>query len=556
MPVWGKVALVVLGLALALWLVVAMAAILVTRALGAQPAVSPTRQATPARPETPTPPAVDATATGTPPSTVSLGDACGADAAAVPPLRVAPPPNASERELQALALIPAARRDLDDLDALPHYTISATIDLRSLAVFGTQTVVYTNTSVQLLREVYFALYANAPANAAQQSADRVLVNGRPAPSTLHERTFLEIRLPEPLAPRQAISISMDFTTTVARATSAGYGSNTYDNDLLTLASWYPILVVHDDGGWQTRQGPSYGDLVYSASALYTVQISAPSGFIVVASGVPYAATTTGDVTTQLFRAGPVRDFYLTGSRLYCRSSQLVGQTIINSYYLPQDAKVGRLVADVTAATMAALNQNVGVYPFNELDVVVAPLRNGVAGIEYPGVYVLADRLYQGRQSTLEFVAAHETAHQWWYSLVGNDQVLEPWLDEALTSYTASLYWEATYGAAYAASALRQVFEAPHETTVRSGRDMPVNLPAAAYGDAATYSAIVYTKGALFFHALRGAIGDDAFFRILREYYATYRYRIAAAADFMAVARAVAGQTAQDVYDAWIVGVRR
>jgi hypothetical protein len=32
-------------------------------------------------------------------------------------------------------------------------------------------------------------------------------------------------------------------------------------------------------------------------------------------------------------------------------------------------------------------------------------------------------------------AVHETAHQWWYALVGNDEYRHPWMDEALAQYT-------------------------------------------------------------------------------------------------------------------------
>lgn len=46
---------------------------------------------------------------------------------------------------------------------------------------------------------------------------------------------------------------------------------------------------------------------------------------------------------------------------------------------------------------------------------------------------------------LEYVIAHETAHQWWYSAVGNDEISEPWLDEALTEYSTIVYFEQKYG---------------------------------------------------------------------------------------------------------------
>jgi aminopeptidase N len=43
------------------------------------------------------------------------------------------------------------------------------------------------------------------------------------------------------------------------------------------------------------------------------------------------------------------------------------------------------------------------------------------------------------------VIVHETAHQWWYSMVGNDQILEPWLDESLADYSEVVYYDEKSG---------------------------------------------------------------------------------------------------------------
>ena len=39
----------------------------------------------------------------------------------------------------------------------------------------------------------------------------------------------------------------------------------------------------------------------------------------------------------------------------------------------------------------------------------------------------------------KYVVHHETAHQWFYSLVGNDQALDPWLDEALATWAQAVF---------------------------------------------------------------------------------------------------------------------
>ncbi len=66
-------------------------------------------------------------------------------------------------------------------------------------------------------------------------------------------------------------------------------------------------------------------------------------------------------------------------------------------------------------------------------------------MEYDGLYYLGEsyyRQYKGEPlSYLVAIAAHETAHQWFYGVVGNDPAIEPWLDEALATYSELLYYQ-------------------------------------------------------------------------------------------------------------------
>ena len=142
------------------------------------------------------------------------------------------------------------------------------------------------------------------------------------------------------------------------------------------------------------------------------------------------------------------------------------------------------------------------------------------------------------------------AHQWWFAVVGSDQVDDPWLDEALTQYSTMLYYEHAYGPDRGAAIVRTVFADTNEALVASGRDLPAGLPASAYSPG-QYFQVVCDKGALHFHELRQSVGDDLFFEILRTYYSQHRYRIATPASFLAVAESVTGNQYLDIYEAWI-----
>jgi aminopeptidase N len=186
----------------------------------------------------------------------------------------------------------------------------------------------------------------------------------------------------------------------------------------------------------------------------------------------------------------------------------------------------------------------GPYPYTELDIVETP--NYLGGMEYSGLVVLEDGLYPG-VSTVEWLTAHEVAHQWWMVVVGNDQINEPWLDEALMQYSTMLYYEAVYGEQRAHRIRNAVFLQTHEALRRAGRDMPAGLSADAYPPG-LYFDIVYDKGALYFHELRERVGDELFFDTLRSYYDRHRYQIATTGSFLDTVEEVTGRRHEDLFE--------
>ncbi len=73
------------------------------------------------------------------------------------------------------------------------------------------------------------------------------------------------------------------------------------------------------------------------------------------------------------------------------------------------------------------------YPYTKLDVAEAPL--GKHGMEYPALVLIGSDVYRTERLKLEPLVVHETAHQWWYNLVGSDPVASPAIDESLAEYS-------------------------------------------------------------------------------------------------------------------------
>jgi len=380
--------------------------------------------------------------------------------------------------------------------------------------------------------------------------ERFTVAGQPvAPQFELERTALRVLLDPPLAPDETVEVSMDFAVTVPLGAGGNYGAFAAQQGVIALAHFYPFVPVYDDEGWNVELAPAFGDVIYGDMALYDVTLTAPEEMIVVATGMslPLAAHDDGTATWH-FVSGPARDFNLVLSPHYQVTRREVGGVTVNSYTLPGDGAGGQAVLDVAVEALRLFSRRFGPYPYSELDVVAT--YTSAAGIEYPGLIVIAQALYAGSER-MEWVVAHEVAHQWWYNLVGNDQVDEPWLDEALTQYTTALYYEERYGREVAEQVRQANFWDRWEQARKEGRDRPVTGPVASFAPE-DYGPIVYGKGPLFFHYLRELVSEVVFDDILRTYFQEHRYGIATAESFLAVAEGVSGRNLDALYQRWIM----
>jgi aminopeptidase N len=202
--------------------------------------------------------------------------------------------------------------------------------------------------------------------------------------------------------------------------------------------------------------------------------------------------------------------------------------------------------EILAETFATYVERFGPYPFVEFDLVEAVVP--IDGYEFPGMAYIdyAKRTQETRQD-YRYTVAHEVAHQWWYGLVGNHPVHEPWLDEALASYSVLIVLEDTQGSK-AGAALVDHWR--RTDGPRGPEDPPVDSPASVFSTWGPYHATVYTRGALFLDELRGALGDEGFLALLKRYQQTYRYQIGSTGDFLDLAEEIAGRDLDALFTTW------
>ncbi|MBI4478117.1 MAG: hypothetical protein HY654_13160 [Acidobacteria bacterium] len=156
------------------------------------------------------------------------------------------------------------------------------------------------------------------------------------------------------------------------------------------------------------------------------------------------------------------------------------------------------------------------------------------------------------QNYPEFYVAHEIAHQWWGQAVGWKNYHEQWLSEGFAQYFAALYAHELRGAEVFGSVMTRF----RRFAMNASDQGPVYLGyrlGHIKGDSRIFRSLVYNKGAAVLHMLRRLVGDEAFFRGLRRFYTTWRFRKAGTDDVRQAFEAETGRPLERFFERWIYG---
>ena len=452
-------------------------------------------------------------------------------------------------------MIGAARELLPELEGLPGYDIQATVDMETLTLSGRQRIVYTNRHAVPLTEIYFNLYPNAQRFGGRMTVSDVAVDGR-AIEFEYEKDdrALRVSLAVPLSPGERTLIEMAFALSVPQLPENRFQVLVYSQDILSLAGWYPMLAVFDEDGWHLDYPEGLiGEAILSESAFYTVQITAPQALVFAATGVQVDDISHDDGSrTHVYRSGPSRTFYLSASEGYRVLDGHVGETTVHSYHLEGHETCGQWVLEAAVAALKLYGELYGAYPFAEFDVVEAD--QWYQGMEWPGGMLLGSVFYDGNDPVCgEWFVAHEVAHQWWYNVVGNDPVAYPWLDEAFAQYAAMLYYRRLWPADAARAYIQPIIYDRYAPYANRPGGNHIGQPTTAFADREDYYAITYARGAMFLEAVHEALGDDAFFGALRQYYQRNQFSIATPENLHEVLVEVAPSVADGLWSEWVTG---
>ncbi len=418
---------------------------------------------------------------------------------------------------------------LADMQTASRYEIAIEIGESIKDINGNLQVLYTNNEDVDLSEVYFRMFPNV--SGQNMIAANIQVDGITVPLVLeHLDTAIRVDLPEALPPGGSVEISMDFSQTVPGEMGGNYGLYIYQDDILALDQFFPIIPVYDDEGWNVEDPPINADMIYTDVAFFNVSVDAPDDLVIAGSGVEISTEVEGELQKNKYVGGPQRDFYLAASPRFITEIEMVGDTRVTSYFVDEYRLAGEMVLETAVHALESFNERLGLYPYTELDLISTPMTAG--GMEYSAATSLSLNYYDpdylpSGLMYLEGVTAHEVAHQWFFNQVMSDQIDEPWVDEGLIQYVTYLYYLDRYGKTGAQGYVDSWYSRWESIEMKK---IPIGLPAGDY-DRSEYSPIIYGRGPLFFAALKEEIGAAAFDQLLQKYTEEYRWGISDATSF-------------------------
>jgi hypothetical protein len=398
---------------------------------------------------------------------------------------------------------PARALDVADANSLAlsaTYDVHATFGWDDREVTVSTVAVVTNTARWPVSVLAFNLAALRTGDAR---VGEVAVDGTPATPAIDDQTVV-VPLAQELGPTETATVSIRYSARL-------HASASVDGDAWEFARIDDVLTAYRWIPWLSRttrfNRPNVGDPFVTASSPHIrVSITTDRDVAMATSG----RRVNSDGLTQVFEASNVRDFNFAASTSYRTRSTTVGQTTITFFYrtLPADA-----VLATAARALRDFGDKIAPYPFPTLTIAeIGPW----SAFESPAHFWVGDNT---PQSLLAWTVAHEVAHQWFYSVVGNDQAREPFADEALADFMAR-------------NLLSKFVDS---------KCAPDRLDQSIYDIGDCYAWVIYVQGVALLRAYRDRVGANAFWRGLADYYADHRFGIGstrAALDALAAASGV------------------
>ena len=451
--------------------------------------------------------------------------------------------------------------------ARTSYKIFAIYDDENRILNGTVGVEFYNSTGNELNDLKFNLYGNAyrqsakfaPVSQAYQSRayyagvnyggmEITNVEGCAGWDIAGEdENILIVNLLEPVYPEQRVQVIISYTLKLAKINHR----TGVTQSAVNLGNFYPVLCAYSTEGFVECPYYVCGDPFLSEVADYTVEIDVPEKYIAASSGQKISENIAEGRCKTQFKLQNARDFALVLSDKFEVLTREVDGVEVSYYYTSDSAAEASLNA--ACESISYFNNTFGNYIYPTLAVVQTGFCYG--GMEYPALTMIASGQSEADNA---YTIVHENAHQWWYAMVGSNQLTCGWQDEGLAEYSTLMFFEnhADYGftrtaiVGAATRSYRAFFSVYNQLNGSVDTSMSRNL--SEFSSEFEYTNVTYNKGLIMFDTLRNAIGDAKFNTCVKNYFKNCCGKIASEEDIIA-AFAASGTDVEGLFSSFLEG---
>src|SRR5690554_1291454 len=452
------------------------------------------------------------------------------------------------------------------------YKMNVTMNVTNYQYTGTQQLVYTNNSPDVLTRVYYHLYFNAFQPGSEMDVrsqtiadpdgrvgDRI---GKLKPdeigylnvTSLKQNgiilnydvvgTVLQVQLNEPIQPGEKVTFNMVFNGQVPVQIRRS-GRNSAEGVALSMTQWYPKLAEYDFEGWHAD--PYIGREFHGVWGDFDVTINIDKNYVVGGTGylqnpneIGHGYETgevkqpKGDMLSWHFIAPKVHDFTWAADPEFIHDTMQVpdGPMLHFLYKKTLEAEYlenWKKLQPKTVELMEYFSEHIGKYPYKQYSVI----QGGDGGMEYGMCTLITGKRKFG---SLVGVTAHELAHAWFQFLLATNEARHYWVDEGFTSYISD----------YAMNAVMDGNEENPTTNAyrgyiylaTSGKEQPLTTHADRFEFNQAYGISAYSKGEVFMAQLGYVIGEDNLKATIKKYYNDFAFKHPTPIDFIRTAEKI------------------
>lgn len=447
----------------------------------------------------------------------------------------------------------------------PTYTFNLNIDPKEKKISGTQKIKYVNNTGIPLNKIFFnipinafgadsnfqpyfdsekdLIYTKESSEGGHLTVFNIMVN-QESLKFIQKGSVLEVDFISTIDANETVDIILELEGTIP---SIKHRSGSNEN-VIWINNFLPTIAVFDKYGWHTDTYYPVGDPYFTDIANYNVTITTPSEYSVVSTDLE-VSTISDNINTTVINTKLVRDFSFAIIKDFKVHTFLTKEDVAVNFYTYSDLdntkekKIDQLLI-TTEKSIDKLNQLLGTYPYHSLDFIETDtfFKEGVIGSQI--VFFDSDALFGNNNS---YLITNAISHQWFYGIIGNNQIRDAWLDEGFSLFFTDYIMLDKND--FDSKLKEEYYLLQKNILLYKNKLLSVDL--SVYDDKENYYAIQCIKSKLMIYSLFNKLGEQQFLDFVKLYQTNFSFSIVYKEDFISTAEQIYGDSLAEFFDSWM-----